>query len=255
MQVKINNCNIYYEVLGEGNPVILLHGWLATLETMRPIANSLSQNFKVYLVDVIGFGKSQLPEHPLNTNDFGNFLKEFVDKLKIENPILIGHSNGGRIIINAVGRGIVSAKKVVLIDSAGIKPKRSLFYYLKVGFYKVGKFFLRLLPNTKSIQKFKEKLRNNVGSEDYKLSANVLKETMKIIVNEDQSYLLPKISVPTLLFWGSLDTATPISDAKKMEKLIPDCGLIEYAGSTHFSYLENINNVNSVLNEFFKNDK
>ena len=40
-----------------------------------------------------------------------------------------------------------------------------------------------------------------------------------------------------------------------MEKLIPDCGLIEYAGATHFSYLENINNCNAVLNEFFKNDK
>ena len=87
------------------------------------------------------------------------------------------------------------------------------------------------------------------------LAANVLKETMKLIVNEDQSHLLPNIKVPTLLFWGSLDTATPISDARKMEKLIPDCGLIEYPGATHFSYLENIHNVNSVLNEFFKNDK
>lgn len=255
MQVEINNCNIYYEVIGEGKPVILLHGWLATLETMRPIANNLCKNFKVYLVDVIGFGKSDLPEHPLNTEDFGNFLKDFVDKLNIENPILIGHSNGGRIIINAVGRGIVKANKIVLIDSAGIKPKRNLWYYLKISFYKCGKFFLNLLPNTKGIKKFKEKLRSKVGSEDYKTSANVLKETMKLIVNEDMSYLLPKISVPTLLFWGSLDTATPISDARKMEKLIPDCGLIEYAGSTHFSYLENINNVNAVLNEFLKNDK
>ncbi len=255
MQVKVKDCNIYYEIMGKGNPVILLHGWLTNLETMRPIANELCKNFEVYLVDVIGFGKSDLPEHPLTANDFGDFLKEFVDKLQIKNPILIGHSNGGRIIINAVGRGIVSAKKVVLIDSAGIKPKRSLGYYLKVAFYKTGKFLLNLLPNTKSIKKFKEKLRNNVGSQDYKLSANVLKETMKLIVNEDLSYLLPKISVPTLLFWGSLDKDTPISDAKKMEKLIPDCGLIEYAGSTHFSYLENINNVNSVLNEFLKNDK
>lgn len=255
MQVKVKDCNIYYEVMGEGNPVILLHGWLTNLETMRPIANGLCQNFKVYLVDVIGFGKSDLPEHPLRANDFGDFLKEFIDKLGIENPILIGHSNGGRIIINAVGRGIISAKKIVLIDSAGIKPKRSLKYYLKVYFYKAGKFILNLLPNTKSIKNFKEKLRNNVGSQDYQLSANVLKETLKLIVNEDLSYLLPKISVPTLLFWGSLDKDTPISDARKMEKLIPDCGLIEYAGSTHFSYLENINNVNSVLNEFFKNDK
>ena len=206
MQVKINNWNINYEVLGEGNPVILLHGWLATLETMRPIANDLSRNFKVYLVDVVGFGKSDLPEHPLKSDDFGNFLRDFMEKLKIKSPILIGHSNGGRMIINAVGRGIVSAKKVVLIDSAGIKPKRSLGYYVKIYFYKVGKFFLNLLPNTKKIKSFKEKLRNNVGSSDYKASSNVLKETMKLIVNEDVTELLPKISVPTLLFWGTLDT-------------------------------------------------
>lgn len=254
MQIRINDWNINYEVLGEGKPIILLHGWLANLETMRPLANNLCRNFKVYLVDVVGFGKSDLPEYPLKTDDFGNFLKEFIDKLNIENPILIGHSNGGRMIINAVGRGIVSAKKVVLIDSAGLKPKRSIKYYLKIGFYKCGKFILNLLPDTKTVKAFKEKLRNNVGSSDYKQSANVLKETMKNILNEDLSHLLPKISVPTLLFWGSLDTATPISDGRKMEKLIPDCGLIEYAGSSHFSYLENLNNVNSVLNEFFKND-
>lgn len=255
MQVKVNDWNINYEVYGEGTPIILLHGWLTTLETMRPLANNLCKNFKVYLVDVVGFGKSDLPEHPLHTDDFGDFLAGFIKELGIKNPILIGHSNGGRMIINAVGRGIVSPKKVVLIDSAGIKPKRSLGYYLKVAFYKSGKFILNLLPNTKNMKKFKEKLRNNVGSDDYKASANVLKETMKLIVNEDQTNLLPKINVPTLLIWGSLDTATPIADAKKMEKLIPDCGLVEYAGSTHYSYLENINNVNAVLNEFFKNDK
>ena len=78
MQVKIQNWNIDYEVNGEGNPIILLHGWLCDRETMRPIANSLSQNFKVYLVDIVGFGKSDLPEHPLNTNDFGDFLAEFI---------------------------------------------------------------------------------------------------------------------------------------------------------------------------------
>ncbi len=255
MQVKINNWNINYEVMGEGNPVILLHGWLANLETMKPLANNLSQNFKVYLVDIIGFGKSDLPETSLNTDDFGNFLKDFIDELKIKNPILIGHSNGGRMIINAVGRKIVNPKKIVLIDSAGIKPKRKLTYYLKIAFYKTGKFFLNLLPNTKRIKEFKDKLYNSVGSSDYKASATVLKETMKIILNEDQTQYLPNINVPTLLLWGSLDKDTPISDAKKMEKLIPDCGLVEYPNSTHFSYLQNLNNVNTVLNEFLKNDK
>ena len=255
MQVKINEWNINYEIMGEGNPVILLHGWLANLETMRPIAKNLSQSFKVYLVDIVGFGKSDLPEHPLNSNSFGDFLRDFINTLNIKNPILIGHSNGGRTIINAVGRGIVTAKKIVLIDSAGIKPKRSFNYYIKIYFYKIGKFILNLLPNTKTIKKIKDKLQNNVGSADYKASSPVLKETLKNIVNEDLTELLPKINVPTLLFWGSLDTATPISDGRKMEKMIPNAGLIEYRGSSHFSYLENINNFNVVVNEFLKEDK
>ena len=222
-QVKIQHWNINYEVEGEGEPIIFLHGWLTDLESMRPLTTNLVKKFKVYLVDVVGFGKSDLPEEPLNSQDFAEFLKEFMEKLKIENPVLIGHSNGGRIIINAVGKKLVKAKKIVLIDSAGIKPHHTTSYYIKVGVYKIGKLFLNLLPNTKGVKEFKERLRNNVGSSDYKASPTVLKETMKIILREDVKDILPNINVPTLLIWGSLDTATPISDAKTMEKLIPNC--------------------------------
>ena len=58
------------------------------------------------------------------------------------------------------------------------------------------------------------------------------------LINLDLTKNLDKITRPTLLIWGTEDKDTPISDAKKMEKLIPDCGLIEYPGATHFSYLE-----------------
>ena len=255
MQVKIKDWNIDYEIIGEGNPVILLHGWLCDRETMRPIANSLCQNFKVYLVDIVGFGKSDLPDYPLNTNDFGDFLAEFVNKLEIKNPILIGHSNGGRMIINSVGRSLVKPRKVVLIDSAGLVPKRKTTYYIKLGVFKTGKAILNKLPNVGGMKEFKENLLNHVGSSDYRASAPVLRETMKKILNEDMSDLLPNINVPTLLIWGTADTATPIEDAKKMEKLIPNAGLVQYPGSSHFSYLENIQNCNVVLNEFLKNDK
>ena len=78
------------------------------------------------------------------------------------------------------------------------------------------------------------------------MSAPVLKDTMNIILNEDLRPLLPNIKAPTLLIWGALDTATPLSDAKEMEKSIPDAGLVVYPRGTHFAYLENINNVNIV---------
>ncbi len=250
MQIKIKDWDINYEVYGDGEPVVFLHGWLTNLESMKPLSENLIKTHKVYLVDVVGFGKSSLPKEPLNSLDFAEFLKEFLDKLNIENPVLIGHSNGGRIIINAVGRNIVKAKKIVLIDSAGIKPKRSFGYYLKLFVYKTGKLFLNLLPNTKGIKEFKERLRGKVGSSDYKASPTVLKDTMKIILNEDVKKILPNIKVPTLLIWGGRDTATPISDAKLMEKLIPDAGIVEYPYGTHFSYLENLENCKLVLDSF-----
>ena len=254
MQVKVKDFDINYEVIGEGNPIVLLHGWLTDLETMRPIANGLKDKFKVYLIDVVGFGKSSLPEHPLNTDDFGDFLKELLENLKIDKPILVGHSNGGRIILNAVGRGLVNPRKIVLIDSAGLKPKRKIKYYVKVYFFKAGKAILNTLPNTKAVKKIREKFRSSVGSSDYKNSASVLKDTMNIILNEDMRPMLSKIKAPTLLIWGALDTATPISDAYEMEKNIPNAGLVTYPAGSHFAYLENINNVNIVLNEFFKDD-
>lgn len=152
------------------------------------------------------------------------------------------------------GRELINPKKVVLIDSAGLKPKRSAKYYIKIGIVKTGKFVLNLLPNTEKIKVMKENLLNRVGSSDYKSSPVVLKETMKTILNEDLTNLLPNIKAPTLIIWGTLDKATPLSDALKMEKLIPNAGLVKYEGGTHFAYLENIQNVNIVLNEFFKQD-
>ena len=83
----------------------------------------------------------------------------------------------------------------------------------------------------------------------------VLKESMKMILNEDATDLLPNIDAPTLLIWGGLDRDTPIDQGRKMEKLIPNAGLVEYPYGSHFAYLENIQNVNVVLNEFLKDLK
>ena len=90
---------------------------------------------------------------------------------------------------------------------------------------------------------------------DYNASPEVLKESMKMILNEDATDLLPNIDAPTLLIWGGLDRDTPIDQGRKMEKLIPNAGLVEYPYGSHFAYLENIQNVNVVLNEFLKDLK
>lgn len=253
MEISINNKKINYEIEGEGKPVILLHGWLASLETMKILQKHLAKYFKVYNVDIIGFGKSDLPDKPLCTNDFGDFLSNFITTLKIENPILIGHSHGGRTIINYAGRNLGEINKIVLIDSAGIKPQRSISYYIKIYSFKIVKNIVKLFP--KKLNNLREKILSKFGSDDYKNSPEVLRKTMNIILNEDQRKIMPNIKVPTLLIWGDKDTATPISDAKTIEKIIPNCGTAVLEGAGHFSYLDKLGQCLIILDEFLKNDK
>ena len=191
----------------------------------------------------------------MTVNNYGDWLKEFIEELNIENPILIGHSHGGRMIINYAGRGLGDVNKIVLIDSAGIKPKRGIKYYYKVYTYKMFKAFYKIMPKTKMIENIKERKLNKSGSSDYKSSPPVLKKTMSNILNEDQKKLIEKIKVPTLLIWGENDKDTPIKDAETMEKLIPDSGLVVIKGAGHYSYLSDVPMVNAVLDEFLKNDK
>ena len=252
MEITIDNKKIYYEVEGEGKPLILLHGWLASSETMKPLQQHLSRNFKVYNVDIIGFGKSELPDKPMNTNDFGDFLAKFIEQLNIENPILIGHSHGGRTVINYAGRKLGKINKNILIDSAGIKPKRSINYYIKIYTYKIVKKILKLFP--KNLERIRKKVLNKFGSADYKASPEILRKTMNIIINENQKEIMKNINVPTLMIWGDKDTATPLNDAKQMEKLIPNSGIAVLEGTGHFSYLEKLPQCCIILDEFLKND-
>lgn len=255
MEITINGKKVNYEVKGSGKDVILLPGWLCDHKAVEPIAEYLKKDFKVYSIDVVGFGKSELPEKPLTTNDYGEWLKELIVKLNIQNPILIGHSHGGRMAINYAGRQLGNINKIVLIDAAGIKPKRRPSYYFKIYMYKFLKNLYKILPKTKMFENMRERSMKNFGSSDYKSSPDVLKKTMSNILNEDQKHIMPNIKVPTLLIWGDNDTATPIEQGRMMEKLIEGSGLVEIKGAGHYSYLDNPRLVYAVLDEFLKNDK
>lgn len=254
MNIKVNSLNINYEVSGEGKPVILLHGWLCSLQTMKPIANILERNFKVYNIDLPGFGKSDALITPFNTDDFGNFLNEFINQLNIENPILIGHSNGGRTILNYAGRNMGKINKIILIDSAGIKPTRKPSYYIKVYTFKTLKKFLGIFPNVEMFNNIRERVLGKFGSSDYKNSSENLRKTMSTIINEDQTENIKNIKVPTLILWGENDQDTPIKDGKKMEECINNSALITIKNAGHFSYIDSYNECMSIIQNFLKEE-
>lgn len=233
----------------DGTPVIVMHGWGCDHTTVQSIVNILNPYYKVYNLDLPGHGKSDEPSSVWGVEDFTNMLEKFTRRLDIRKPALIGHSFGGRVSILFASRNPVS--KMVLVDAAGIKPRRKLKYYVKVYSFKSGKKLLPLVFGNKAGNRLLNKWRAKWGSADYRNSSPVMRAVMSKCVNEDLKSFMPAIKAPTLLVWGEEDTATPLSDAHIMERLIPDAGLVAFPGCGHYSFLDNPGGFRSVIKSFF----
>lgn len=248
--VEIDGARLHYETSGSGAPLLLMHGWGCDHTTVRSIAAVASQSHKVYNVDFPGFGESPEPADVWDVFAYAGILEKFIDLMGIENPVLVGHSFGGRVAIILAARK--KASKVVLVDAAGIKPRRSFKYYYKVYTFKAAKAVMRLLMGREGAQKRIDKMRARRGSSDYAQASPKMRAIMSRVVNQDLSHLLPDITAPTLLVWGEADTATPLADARKMNSLLPDSGLVSFPGCGHYSFLDNPRQFAAVLKSFLK---
>lgn len=246
-EIIIDGLTIRYHEAGSGKTVILLHGWGANKESMAPISHRLEGMFHVVCPDLPGAGASDEPASPWDASAYSAFLEKFFQKLDIRPFAAIGHSNGGRILIRACSDWFHPAK-LVLIDSAGLRKKHGPLYYIKVYSYKLGKKVLSF-PLLRSTGLY-ERLLKNAGSADYRAATPVMRATMSRLLAEDLKPCLPAIGAETLLIWGTCDTATPLSDGKTMEKLIPDAGLVEISGAGHFSYLDNFAKAGGAIDYF-----
>ncbi len=250
--INIKGVNFCYNVEGEGCPIILMHGWGCNHTTLKSIEQCLSPYMKVYNVDFPGFGESSEPGAVWGVEEYTQLIEEMVKLEGIENPVLLGHSFGGRVGLLYSSRNKVN--KLILTDAAGVKPKRGWKYYYKVYSFKMMKrVVLALYGKEKGEAKLNE-IRSKRGSSDYSNSTPTMRAILSIVVNEDLKHVMPSIKCPSLLIWGENDTATPLSDAKTMEKLIPDAGLVAFPNAGHYSFLDNPYQYQAVLKSFLNKE-
>lgn len=254
MNIEIDGLNINYIVEGEGEPIVVLHGWGANINTILSIVNILKDRYRVYALDLPGFGESQEPREVLGSPEYADIVKSFMDMHKIRKVSLIGHSFGGKLSIILGSKYPELVNKIVLIDSAGLIPKRGPKYYIKVYSFKMLKaIYMNMffwLDNQEKMEKFYKKF----GSDDYQNASGIMRKILVRVVNEDLKPLLKDIKAPTLLIWGDEDDATPLYMGKIMEKEIPDSGLVVLEGTGHYSYLDDYYRFVRVLNAFFDSD-
>lgn len=251
--VNIKGLNINYICEGQGDTVLLLHGWGSNITLFQSAIDLLKTKYRVIAMDMPGFGESEEPKEPWCVDDYTDFILDFMKEFPCEKISLLGHSFGGRVIIKLCSRELpFEIDKVILVDAAGVKPKKTLKQKIKQRIYKMT----RWLFATRFVKKFfpdaLENLRKKNGSADYNAASPIMRQTLVKVVNEDLQHLMPNVTAPTLLVWGTADDATPLSDAKIMEKLMPEAGLVTFEGAGHYSFLERRDQFLRVLASFMK---
>lgn len=238
----IKNVDIHYDDYGngKGNPIVLLHGWGQNIEMMQPVGNNFKNSNRIIILDLPGFGSSSEPKEVWTVYDYAECLHDLLLELKISNPILIGHSFGGKISLVYASK--YSVKKLVVFGSPYRKEIQKMSLKTK---------FLKSLKKVPILESVASVAKKYIGSTDYKNASPMMRDILVETVNLDIIDDVKKIKCPTLIVWGTHDEAVSVNDAYELEKLIPDSGVVEYPGS-HYTYLEYLGQVNNVLNNFFK---
>lgn len=253
MFFNYGNVSMHYIEQGQGKPLLLLHGWGGNVDSFLPVRNAMQEKRTIITVDFPGFGQSTDPPSDWKVKDYAELIAAFIESKSIKPVDIIAHSFGGRVSIylSSHYNGLVG--KLVLVDSAGIIPKRPMSYYIKVYKYKM----LKSLANSaigedvlKLFGKTPKDFANKAGSSDYQALNETMKRVFVSVVNDDLEPYLKDIEVPTLLIWGRDDKETPLYFGEIMEKKIKDAGLVVLDDAGHFSYIDQFSSFNKIVSVF-----
>lgn len=224
---------------GRGKDLVFLHGYLSSKESFYPQIDYFSKFYRVTAFDFPGFGEAEPLKSAFSVGDYADWTENFLKEMGIQNPLVIGHSFGGRVAIKCLSRGNLF-ERAVLCGCAGIVPKRTLRYKMRVKTYR---FVKKIAP------KYAER---KFGSEEYRSLSPVMKESYKKIVNEDLREDAAKIRVPVLFINGEEDRETPLSSIGIYERAIGGSRVEVLRSAGHFAHLDNPLAFNLAAEEFFK---
>lgn len=212
---------VYYEVLGFGEPILIAHGWGGSSESLRPLGLLLSVTNKVILVDLPGFGKSENPKENWGVEEYSDILIELLENLKIKKVIYFGHSFGGGLglILSATNKRLVT--KLILCNTALKRVNKKS---------RVPLFIKSILFRQKNLRIWLYRIffpNSDISKQPH------LETNFKIIMSQDLSNYPAEITQPTLILWGEKDEITPLEWAKELHEKIKNSTLKIILGARH----------------------
>lgn len=211
MYLELNGKSVNYEIKGKGDPIILVHGWGGSSNSLEALARLLSSKYKTITIDLPGFALSDNPDPDWGVGEYAKFIVDFLDQLNLKPVIFFGHSFGGALGIYVAANYPTYIKKLIISGGSykREKPTSSIIsrlfkwlpIFIKIIIYKV------LFPE----------------SDRYKLPS--LETNFRKIITQDLTPVLPSIIAPTLILWGENDTQTLVKLAIELHKKIKNSKL------------------------------
>ena len=226
----MNDHQAHYLKAGSGPPVVLIHGGASDSRDWLGTIAALSHRYSLYAPDLIGFGLSDRNKDGYYLSDFSEFILGFVETLGLEQPVLVGHSFGGRLCLEIALRHPEKVRKLVLVDASGLGKVCRLGNVILTAFWAIRKTLGRPQPYPKFLAKEGE-------------------DTHWLCVDE-----LPHLRTPTLIVWKRYDPYLPLALARRAKELIPGAHLVILSGYGHAPHAQNKDSFNSQLLDYLDHD-
>jgi pimeloyl-ACP methyl ester carboxylesterase len=248
MQVIVDSILTNWQACGQGKNILLVHGWGDSSKTFSGLAAELSKKYRTICLDLPGFGASSAPDTSWGLEDYAQYIEHFIKKVNLGDIYaFVGHSNGGAILIKGLSRGYLKSEKLILLASAGVRSEDKTKKKLLNLVAKVSKIVISPLP-AKTKNKIKKAAYDSMGSDLF--VAEHMQDTFKKVIASDVVDDAKQVSQPTLLVYGTKDTATPVHYGELLVAAIPGSRLEVLDGCGHFVHQEQTSRVTSLIEEF-----
>lgn len=232
--IKVKGLDAFYRIEGEGDTILILHGWGSSSNTWQITQKELARRgFRVLALDLPGFGQTPEPPEYWHLKDYTDFVHEFAQKLDLHPFTLAGHSFGGRITIDYASRYPKSLRAIVLIAAAGVIRHKKAKIGIMLGLTKLGNALFSIPPLNFTKPIARKIWYKFTGVHDYEKASDVMKTIMQTVLAEELRQYLPNIHTPTLILWGENDMETPLLDGFIIHRTIPQTHMHVFPDMPH----------------------
>ena len=260
--VNVNGCNIYYEIHGDGEPLVMIMGLRRNIEWWYCQLSALSQHFKVIVFDNRGAGRSDKPESDYSIRLFADDTAGLMDALGIDKAHILGFSMGGYIAqelaVNypekVMDLALISTscggERAVLMSQErmekftandGLTPEKILKKDMDIYF---SDDYIK--KNPEAVKAFTE-----ISMRHYQ-PAHAFQRQFAACLNHDTSRRIQNISCPVIIMTGDDDPLVPPENSSVLKEILPEATLSMVPMGRHCFMMEHAERFNKKIVSFFK---